>query len=183
MQEATTRQTAARARPGISTPSVRVPHPGARLGRPPPGPSADRVGTRNRTGTECAALSPGPPFRAIAAGSPTICRVAPPTPIPPAEPLPGHGAQSPWFAVVAPGGEAVAARELAALPGTSQVAAGAGGVAFRGDLDAGLRANLWLRSATRILLRVGSFRARDFERLRRGVGRTGWKALLPPDAR
>ncbi len=77
----------------------------------------------------------------------------------------------------------MAARELAALPGTAQVAAEPGGVCFRADLDAGLRANLWLRSATRVLLRVGSFRARDFERLRRGVAQIGWQALLPPDAR
>ena len=113
-----------------------------------------------------------------------ICRVAPPS-SPPlrSAPRPGPGAQSLWFAVVAPGGEAAAARELAALPGTSQLAAERGGVSFRADLDAGLRANLWLRSATRVLLRVGSFRARDFERLRRGVARVDWKALLPPDAR
>jgi putative N6-adenine-specific DNA methylase len=88
-----------------------------------------------------------------------------------------------WFAVVAPGGEAAAARELAALPGARAVRAVPGGVEFQGDFEVGLRANLWLRTATRILLRLGSFRARDFERLRRGAARLDWKALLAPDAR
>ncbi len=92
-------------------------------------------------------------------------------------------AQSAWFAVVAPGGEAAAARELAALPGAAQVRAERGGVSFRGDQGAGFRANLWLRSATRVLLRLGDFRARDFDRLRAGVARVDWKALLPADAR
>lgn len=88
-----------------------------------------------------------------------------------------------WFAVVPPGGEAVAARELAGLRGVAQVQALAGGVAFEGDLAAGLRANLWLRCATRILLRVGSFRARDWDALRRGAARLPWRDLLPADAR
>ncbi len=88
-----------------------------------------------------------------------------------------------WFAVVAPGGEAAAARELAGLPGVAQPQALAGGVAFEGDLAAGLRANLWLRCATRVLLRVGSFRARDWDAMRRGVTRLAWKDRLPADAR
>jgi putative N6-adenine-specific DNA methylase len=56
-------------------------------------------------------------------------------------------------------------------------------VSFRGDFETALRANLWLRSATRVLLRLGELRARDFERLRAGVARIDWKALLPADAR
>jgi len=88
-----------------------------------------------------------------------------------------------WFAVVAPGGEAAAARELAGLPGVAGIEASPGGVAFEGDLDAGLRANLWLRCATRVLLRLGGFRARDWDAMRRGVARLAWKAVLPPDAR
>jgi putative N6-adenine-specific DNA methylase len=88
-----------------------------------------------------------------------------------------------WFAVVAPGGEAAAARELAGLAGVTGIEASAGGVAFEGDLDAGLRANLWLRCATRVLLRLGGFRARDWDAMRRGVARLAWQALLPPDAR
>jgi putative N6-adenine-specific DNA methylase len=88
-----------------------------------------------------------------------------------------------WFAVVAPGGEAAVARELAALAGVAQVRPEPGGVAFLGDLGSGLRANLWLRGATRVLLRIGSFRARDFDRLRRGAARLDWKAVLPAETR
>jgi putative N6-adenine-specific DNA methylase len=88
-----------------------------------------------------------------------------------------------WFAVVAPGGEEVAGRELAALAGVAGIEVSAGGVAFAGDLDAGLRANLWLRCATRVLLRLGGFRARDWDAMRRGVARLPWRSWLAPDAR
>lgn len=88
-----------------------------------------------------------------------------------------------WFAVVAPGGEAAAAREIAGLPGAAGVEPSPGGVAFEGDRELGLRANLWLRCATRVLLRVGGFRARDWDAMRRGVARLGWKELLAQDAR
>jgi 23S rRNA (guanine2445-N2)-methyltransferase len=94
-----------------------------------------------------------------------------------------RGMSQQWFAVVAPGGEAAAARELAALSGVGGIEASAGGVAFEGDLDAGLRANLWLRCTTRLLLRLGGFRARDWDALRRGVARLAWRELLPADAR
>jgi putative N6-adenine-specific DNA methylase len=107
---------------------------------------------------------------------------APPDPFPHRDTA-APGGRREWFAVVAPGGEAAVARELAALAGVARVSPEPGGVAFLGDLDAGLRANLWLRGATRVLLRVGSFRARDFERLRRGAARLDWKAALPADAR
>ena len=75
------------------------------------------------------------------------------------------------------------ARELAALPGVAGARAETGGIEFEGDLATGLRANLRLRGATRILLRVGTLRARDFDALRRGVARLGWKDLLPANAR
>jgi putative N6-adenine-specific DNA methylase len=85
--------------------------------------------------------------------------------------------------VVPPGGEPAVARELAALPGAAGARAETGGIEFEGDLATGLRANLRLRGATRVLLRVGTLRARDFDALRRGVARLGWKDLLPADAR
>src|SRR5262245_25286221 len=100
----------------------------------------------------------------------------------PSAPIPAPP-ESRWFAVVAPGGEAVAAREMHALPGMTEIETQAGGVSFRSDLDGAVRANLWLRSATRVLLRLGELRARDFERLRAGAARIDWKGLLPADAR
>jgi putative N6-adenine-specific DNA methylase len=84
---------------------------------------------------------------------------------------------------VPPGGEQAVARELEALAGVSHVAPEAGGVAFEGTLEAALRANLWLRGATRVLLRVGQVRARDFDALRRGAAALGWRELLPEGAR
>ena len=88
-----------------------------------------------------------------------------------------------WFAVVAPGGESAAAREIAALPGAAAIVPAAGGVSFEGGRELGLRANLWLRCATRVLLRMGDFRARDWDAMRRGVARLGIEGLLPPHAR
>jgi putative N6-adenine-specific DNA methylase len=88
-----------------------------------------------------------------------------------------------WFAVCAPGGETAVAREISLLPGASEASAQPGGVRFRGDLEAGLRANLWLRGATRVLLRVGELRAREFAALRRGAARLDWARWLAPGAR
>ena len=95
----------------------------------------------------------------------------------------GSAALRHWFASVPPGGEPAVARELEALPGVSRAAPETGGVAFEGTLEAALRANLWLRGATRVLLRVGQVRARDFDALRRGAAALGWRELLPEGAR
>ena len=84
-----------------------------------------------------------------------------------------------WFAVTAPGAEALAAREVSHLPDIQDVRAVAGGVSFRGDLTTGFRANLWLRLPTRILLRLGRFRARDFESLRCEAALLPWSELVP----
>ena len=62
------------------------------------------------------------------------------------------------FAVAAPGIEPVLTREVAALPGVRDVRAVAGGVEFAGDREVLYRANLWLRTATRVLVRVGDVR-------------------------
>lgn len=86
-----------------------------------------------------------------------------------------------WFAVTAPGLEEITAAELRDLrmkrPRTES-----GGVSFRGELVDGLRANLWLRTATRVLLRVGSFRARTLQDLERLAGQVAWRTILPGGA-
>jgi putative N6-adenine-specific DNA methylase len=89
-----------------------------------------------------------------------------------------------WFAVVAPGLEEVARAEVAALPGAVDVAAvdGGGGVEWRGPAEAGARANLWLRIATRVLVRVGTVEAREFAKLRRGLARLPWASFVPAGA-
>lgn len=68
-----------------------------------------------------------------------------------------------WIATAAFGIEGIAARELTrmGIPAKAE----AGGARFEGALSDGLRANLWLRTADRVLLEVWSFEARSFEAL------------------
>jgi 23S rRNA G2445 N2-methylase RlmL len=68
------------------------------------------------------------------------------------------------IAATAFGLEAVTIRELQAL-GYEGKGSQPGWVAFRGDLSAICRANLWLRSADRVLIRMGEFPAEDFGQL------------------
>ncbi len=86
-----------------------------------------------------------------------------------------------WFAVVAPGLEAVARAEVERLPGVKKVEVVTGGVAFAGDLAVGAAANLRLRVATRVLLRVGTVRAREFPKLRRLLGALDFAPLVAAD--
>jgi putative N6-adenine-specific DNA methylase len=87
-----------------------------------------------------------------------------------------------WFAVVAPGLEEVARREVEALPGVSAVDVELGGVSWTGPVASGYRANLWLRVATRVLARVGDIDAREFGKLRRRAARLPWRAFVPAGA-
>lgn len=82
------------------------------------------------------------------------------------------------FAVAAPGVEQVLATEVAALPGAQAVAAVPGGVTFRGDEAVLYRANLWLRSATRVLLRVGTVEAQRFGQLRQRAAELPWERFV-----
>lgn len=90
--------------------------------------------------------------------------------------------QREWFLVVAPGAESVAARELAGLDEVSGIVPTAGGVTFQGSLEAAMRANLWLRIPTRILLRFGAAQAREFSKLRHQLARLPWETVLPAGA-
>lgn len=56
-----------------------------------------------------------------------------------------------------------------------------GGVVFSGKLVDGYRANLWLRIASRVLLRVAGFSARAPEEIVGGVRAIPWEAFLPRD--
>jgi putative N6-adenine-specific DNA methylase len=85
----------------------------------------------------------------------------------------------PLFAVTAPGLEEIAAGELRAL-GLAQTELTTGGVAFEGRDDALWRANLELRSAGRVLLRIGEFGARGLEELRRRAARLPWERFFSP---
>ncbi|MEP6653688.1 MAG: SAM-dependent methyltransferase [Myxococcales bacterium] len=87
-----------------------------------------------------------------------------------------------WFAVAAPGTEEVAAREaFRLLPGCGASAV-AGGVELRGSLETAMRANLHLRIPTRLLLRLGTIRAREFGKMRHLLARLPWSSFLPAGA-
>jgi len=87
-----------------------------------------------------------------------------------------------WFAIVAPGLEAAALREVEALPEISELRQEMGGVEWTGPPESGARANLWLRVATRVLARVGEVEGREFGKLRRRAAGLPWSTFVPPGA-
>lgn len=58
-----------------------------------------------------------------------------------------------------------------------------GRVTFIGDDEAICRANIFLRTAERVLLKVGSFQATSFEELFQGTKAIGWEEYLPQDGK
>jgi putative N6-adenine-specific DNA methylase len=85
------------------------------------------------------------------------------------------------YAITAPGIEQVTARELAAL-GVAPGDVEPGGVAFRATKAGLYSANLELRSASRVLVRLASFHAAAFHELERRAGRLAWNRFLAPQA-
>ncbi|WP_303721933.1 class I SAM-dependent RNA methyltransferase [Malonomonas rubra] len=84
-----------------------------------------------------------------------------------------------FFAVTPPGFEPVCAHELDRL-GLTDVHLLAGGVEFSGGLQELYLANLWLRSAGRVLVRVGNVQARDFPTLYKRLLRLPWGSFIKP---
>lgn len=58
-----------------------------------------------------------------------------------------------------------------------------GRITFLGDLQAVARANLWLRTAERVLVKIGDFKAEDFDELYDGVRSLDWPSWLPENAK
>jgi putative N6-adenine-specific DNA methylase len=77
--------------------------------------------------------------------------------------------------------EAVVARELKELGYTEQKVEN-GKVTFWGDEMAICRSNLWLRSADRVLLKMGEFKALTFEELFQQTKALNWPDWIPADA-
>ena len=78
--------------------------------------------------------------------------------------------------------EAVMKREIIDLGyDVSQVEDGR--VTFIGDAEAICRANVFLRTTERVLLKVGSFRAETFEDLFQGTRAIPWEEYLPKDGK
>ena len=81
------------------------------------------------------------------------------------------------IATAAAGLEAVVGREVRELGYDCQVENGR--VRFQGDARAIIETNLWLRSADRIKIIVGTFPAKTFEELFQGVFALDWENYLP----
>ncbi len=85
-----------------------------------------------------------------------------------------------FFATCAPGVEPFLHRELRALR-VGKLERQVGGVRFAGSMEDAWRANLWLRTAIRVLLRLGRFAAPDSDALYRGIRQIDWHQWLRPD--
>jgi putative N6-adenine-specific DNA methylase len=83
------------------------------------------------------------------------------------------------YAITAPGLEPITAAELVGL-GLHPTAGEPGGIPFEATLDDLARANLWLRTASRIIIRLASFRVRALGELERKAAALPWKTWLPP---
>ena len=89
------------------------------------------------------------------------------------------------FELIAPchfGMEAVLKREIDEL-GYDITEVADGRVTFFGDEEALCRANIFLRTAERILIKVGSFHAETFEELFQGTRNLPWEEYIPADGR
>lgn len=84
-----------------------------------------------------------------------------------------------FFASTAKGVEPVLARELSRL-GAKDVKEDLGGVEFSGDLGMAYRANLWLRTANRVLMPILEFKCLSEQELYDGVRRIDWRRHLTP---
>ena len=78
--------------------------------------------------------------------------------------------------------EAVLKREIYDL-GYEIASVEDGRVTFYGDAEAICRANIFLRTAERVLLKVGSFRAETFEELFEGTKAIPWEHYIPKDGK
>lgn len=85
-----------------------------------------------------------------------------------------------YFATCARGLEPVLARELTGL-GADAVEPGRGGVRFRGDSALLYRANLWLRTAVRVLRPLLEVDVRSPDELYDAVRTVNWSDYLTPD--
>lgn len=78
--------------------------------------------------------------------------------------------------------EAILKREIIDL-GYEIVSVEDGRIIFSGDAQALCRANVFLRSAERVLIKVGSFHAETFEELFQGTKSLPWEEYIPKDGK
>lgn len=80
------------------------------------------------------------------------------------------------------GTEGVTARELRDL-GYENLTVDNGKITFTGDAKDVVRANMWLRTAARVLVKIGEFKALTFDDLFEGVKALPWEEWIPEDGR
>lgn len=85
------------------------------------------------------------------------------------------------WAVASPGFEPLVQAELRAL-GFADASASTGGVSFQADGAGIARANLHARIASRIVVRLATFRATAFHELERAARKVEWGRMLAPGA-
>jgi putative N6-adenine-specific DNA methylase len=83
------------------------------------------------------------------------------------------------FAVSQPGIEEITFKELKELGIDGKVVPG--GIEFKGDLRELYKTNLWLRSASRVLVRLCTFKAKHFAELVRKAKKCNWEEFLTPE--
>jgi putative N6-adenine-specific DNA methylase len=88
-----------------------------------------------------------------------------------------------FYAVVHPGFEAVALRELQELGISSPAVEGSGGIAFSSKLDELWRANLGAGTISRVLMRLADFKATGFGEFRSRLVAIPWELYLAGAAR
>jgi putative N6-adenine-specific DNA methylase len=93
------------------------------------------------------------------------------------------GARHSFFAVTLPGYEELCRQELKGMGSPPSLDPPVkGGVAFSGRLTDLYQANLHLRTAGRVLLRLADFKATGFNRLEKQIRELAWSLYLPPGA-
>jgi putative N6-adenine-specific DNA methylase len=85
------------------------------------------------------------------------------------------------FAVCTPGLEGILAGELTSL-GITSARTTRGGVEFNVTNRQLYLANVWLRTATRVVVRIGDFDARQFDELERRAAAIAWDRWVAPDS-
>jgi len=84
-----------------------------------------------------------------------------------------------FFVATSPGFEPVCLQELLKLkPVAGEACVASGGVEFEGRLDDCYFANLNLRSANRILMRIHTFKSSNFRKLEKKIGDIPWELYL-----
>ncbi len=84
------------------------------------------------------------------------------------------------FVIVPPGLEQICAKELKQLT-NAPLTVTHGGISFIGKLNEIYSTNLWLRCASRILVRLDNFKCRDFPTLFNKASRLSWGRFIQPN--